>query len=127
MTTQQSTPLILLAHGSKYQQWLAPFEQLADDLRKDVGSANVLLCYMESASPTLLDIARQLAATGTSRCRLLPLFMAEGAHFNSDIPAQLAEIKYQFPAFEIELLPAIGQHPKFLALMRQLTKEAVNG
>ena len=126
MTTKQSTPLVLLAHGSKYKEWRAPFEQLADDLRKDVGADNVLLCYMESASPTLLDTVRQLAGAGATRCRVLPLFMAQGAHFNTDIPGQLDEIKKQFPAFEITLLPVIGQHPMFLALMRQLTKEAVN-
>lgn len=126
MTTTRSTPLVLLAHGSKYPEWRAPFEQLANDLRKDVGSANVLLCYMESAEPTLLDTVRQLATAGVTRCRVLPLFMAQGAHFNTDIPGQLEEIKKQFPAFEVTLLPVIGQHPMFLALMRQLTKEAVN-
>lgn len=126
MTTTQHTPLVLLAHGSKYPEWRAPFEQLADDLRKDVGSANVLLCYMESATPTLLDTVRQLATAGATRCRVLPLFMAQGAHFNTDIPGQLDEIKKQFPAFEVTLLPVIGQHPMFLALMHQLTKEAVN-
>ncbi|MCX6900411.1 MAG: CbiX/SirB N-terminal domain-containing protein [Verrucomicrobia bacterium] len=127
MTTKQSTPLVLLAHGSKYREWLAPFEQLADDLCKDVGRDNVLLCYMESATPTLLDTVRRLAAAGVTRCRVLPLFMAQGAHFNTDIPGQLDAIKKQFPGFEITLLPVIGQHPMFLALMRQLTKEAVNG
>ena len=127
MTTRQSTPLVLLAHGSKYEQWRAPFEQLANDLRKDVGNDNVLLCYMESASPTLLDTVRQLAAGGGTRCRVLPLFMAQGAHFNTDIPGQLDEIKKQFPGFDVTLLPVIGQHPRFLALMRQLTREAVNG
>lgn len=127
MTTKQSTPLVLLAHGSKYKEWRAPFEQLADDLRKDVGADNVLLCYMESAAPTLLDTVRQLAAAGVTRCRVLPLFMAQGAHFNTDIPGQLDAIKKQFPAFEVTLLPVIGQHPMFLALMRQLAGEAVNG
>lgn len=127
MTTTQSTPLVLLAHGSKYREWLAPFEQLADDLRKDVGRDNVLLCYMESATPTLLDTVRRLAAAGVTRCRVLPLFMAQGAHFNTDIPGQLDEITKQFPAFEVTLLPVIGQHPQFLALMRQLAREAVNG
>ena len=126
MTTRQSTPLVLLAHGSKYEQWRAPFEQLANDLRKDVGQDNVLLCYMESASPTLMDIARQLAAVGATRCRILPLFMAEGAHFSMDIPGQLEEITAQFPALEIELLPPIGQHPLFLNLMRQIAKESVS-
>jgi len=126
MTSTKPTPLVLLAHGSKYAQWRAPFEQLADDLRKDVGTDNVLLCYMESASPTLLDTVRGLAAAGVTRCRVLPLFMAQGAHFNTDIPGQLEEIKRQFPAFEVTLLPVIGQHPQFLTLMRQLTKEAVN-
>jgi len=100
---------------------------LADDLRKDVGVDNVLLCYMESVTPTLLDTVRQLASAGATRCRVLPLFMAQGAHFNTDIPGQLAAIKKQFPAFEVTLLPVIGQHPMFLALMRQLAREAVNG
>lgn len=119
------TPLVLLAHGSKHRQWLAPFEQLADDLRADVGHDNVQLCYMEVASPTLMDIAGRLVAAGVSRCRVLPLFMAAGAHLSTDVPGQIARIKEQFPALEIELLPPIGQHPLFLKLMRQLARETV--
>lgn len=119
------TPLVLLAHGSKHRQWLAPFERLADDLRKDVGPDNVHLCYMETASPTLMDIALQLVAARVSRCRVLPLFMAAGEHFSTDIPTQLAKIKEQFPALEIELLPPIGQHPLFLNLMHQIARQSV--
>ena len=119
------TPLVLLAHGSKHRQWLEPFERLADDLRLDVGRDNVQLCYMEIASPTLMDIASALAATGISKCRVLPLFMAAGTHLSADVPEHVARIQKRFPGLEIELLPPIGQHPLFLKLMHQLAKETV--
>jgi len=116
------TPLILIAHGSKNPDWVAPFQKMTADLRQDMGQHAVYLCFMEIAEPGLMEVARQIVENGDQQCRLLPMFMAKGNHFYDDIPAQVKEVKTAFPELEVELLQPVGQHPLFLDLLRSLVK-----
>jgi sirohydrochlorin cobaltochelatase len=115
--------LILMAHGSRHAHWLAPFQRLADDVKRNVGGERVHLCFMELASPSLEDVARQLEAQGVRHVRLLPLFLASGSHLGEDVPLQLQQIKSECPALEIEMLPPIGENPRFTAFLTDLVKQ----
>lgn len=117
--------LVLIAHGSRNPKWLKPFEQLARDLKNDVGEENVFLCFMEHAEPPLQRVVQEVAIRGKRKLRILPLFMATGNHLQQDIPGQIAGIKKQFPELEIEVLPPIGEHPLFLELMQRLARQCV--
>jgi sirohydrochlorin cobaltochelatase len=112
-----------MAHGSKNANWLLPFQQLGDDLTKDLGKERVRLCFMELAAPLLEDVVEQLHREGKKHVRLLPLFLASGSHLNHDVPEQLAKLKAQFPDLTIEQLPPIGDNPKFAELLRILIKQ----
>ncbi|MFZ0793083.1 MAG: CbiX/SirB N-terminal domain-containing protein, partial [Candidatus Korobacteraceae bacterium] len=101
--------LVLMAHGSKNANWLLPFQQLAEGLKKDLGENCVHLCYMEFSSPTLEEMAQQLYTEGDRHVRLLPLFLARGSHLCQDVPAQLAQLKTKFPDLAIDLLSPIGE------------------
>jgi len=114
--------LILLAHGSKNPEWAAPFHQLTADLRKDMGEDAVYLAFMENAEPDLMTVAGEIMKTSVRHCRILPMFMAKGAHFHEDMPAQIAQIEAAFPGFKAELLQPIGLHPLFIELMRSVIK-----
>jgi hypothetical protein len=65
--------LLLMAHGSKNANWLVPFQQLAEGLKKDLGDKCVQLCYMETwrlphpHSKKWLDSFTQ-KAPGTCNC-----------------------------------------------------------
>ena len=115
--------LILMPHGSRNPEWIAPFRQMAEELRGDFGRETVFLAFMEYAEPTLMDAARELMATPARRCRVLPLFMSAGTHFFSDIPRQIAEVKEAFPELEIELMEPVGLHHLFTDLVRSIAKE----
>jgi len=117
-----NTCLVLLAHGSKNPEWAAPFRKLTADLRADMGDAAVYLCFMENAEPGLMEVAREIMKTSVRKYRLLPMFMAKGAHFHVDIPAAMAEVKTTFPELESELLEPIGLHPLFFELMGNVIK-----
>ena len=113
---------ILIAHGSKKPEWAAPFRKLTEDLRQELGEDAVYLCFMENTSPTLLEIAPEIMKTSVRKYRLLPLFMAKGAHFFEDIPAEMAKVKAAFPGMESELLEPIGLNPLFFELMGKVIK-----
>jgi len=118
----KNTCLVLLAHGSKAPEWAAPFRKLTADLRNDLGEDAVYLCFMEYAEPGLMEVAREIMKTSVRKYRLLPLFMAKGAHFHGDIPAAMAEVKVAFPELESELLEPIGMHALFFELMGKIIK-----
>ena len=117
-----NTCLVLLAHGSKNPEWAAPFRKLTADLRKDLGEHAVHLCFMENAEPGLIEVAREIMQSGARKYRLLPLFMAKGAHFYEDIPAAMAEVEATFPGLKGELLEPIGLNPLFFELMGKVIK-----
>ncbi len=118
--------LVLLAHGSKDPRWCALFERIAHELQKDLGKQRVRLAYMEFVGPTLMDVARNCVGEMTLNLRLLPLFMAVGAHLATDIPEQVAKVRGQFPQMTIEVLPPVGEDARMVQLVLQIAREAAN-
>lgn len=122
MNTNHSS-LILIAHGSKDPRWRKPFERLERSLKSDLGVEKVFLSYMEFAEPTLLDAVSLAVQAGANEIKVLPLFMAGGSHVDQDIPPQVESAKKKFPTVAFELLPPIGEHPKFVKLICQISVE----
>jgi sirohydrochlorin cobaltochelatase len=115
--------LVLLAHGSRDPRWRAPFETFTASLMTDLGADKVRLAYMEFVTPTLADMAAEAVHDGIRQLKVLPMFMAGGAHVDRDIPTQVEEVKARFPALELTVLPPIGEHPRLIAVMQELAKE----
>ena len=124
-STVKDNCLVLMAHGSKNANWLVPFEQLTDGLKRDLGEQSVHLCYMEFASPTLEEMAQQLHDAGIRHIRLLPLFLAKGSHLCQDVPNQLTALKRQIPDLLIDLLPPVGENPQFTEMLRAVVKQYI--
>src|SRR5205823_2753121 len=82
--SMSSRAVILLAHGSREPRWRAPFAQLERDL-----GAPFYLAFLELGSPTFADAVAAARAAGARELRVLPLFMAGGAHLERDVPALL--------------------------------------
>jgi sirohydrochlorin cobaltochelatase len=118
--------LILFAHGSRDARWRAPFERLEADLQVALGAGRVRLAYMEFVRPTLLDVASEAVRDGMAGLRILPLFLSSGAHVAEDIPVQAAEARTRNPGLRVEVLPPIGEDPRFAALLREAAREAAD-
>ena len=116
--------LILFAHGSRDPRWAEPFQRLTRQVAAVVAPVPVRLAFMEFVSPTLAEAAAELAAEGTRRIRLLPLFMAGGAHVARDIPRQAAALRTAHPSLEVEVLPPIGEDPRVFALLTEIAAAA---
>jgi sirohydrochlorin cobaltochelatase len=120
-----ATRLVLFAHGSRDPRWRAPFERLEQSLRDALGAERVTLAYMEFTGPTLLDAAEEAARDGIAVLRVLPLFLSAGAHVATDVPAQAVEARRRHPHLVVEVLPPIGEDPRFVALMKAAASEAL--
>jgi len=125
-TLQRTECVVLLAHGSKDPRWRLPFEQILRVVQSQRGEDRVRLAYMEFIEPTLLDVARTCVENGVLRIRVLPLFLAMGAHLTTDIPRQADEARAQFPQLEIEVMRPLGEDPRLTRLMQQIVLETIN-
>ena len=117
--------LVLLAHGSRKSGWCEPFEELLRDLRCEAGEDRVYLAYMQLAEPDLANVVRDLVTGGTRAIRILPLLISTGNHADKDIPAEVAALRKVYPGVQMEILPPIGSHPRFKAMLRELVKESL--
>ncbi len=115
--------LILVAHGSRDPNWRASVERLTDSLQADLGPDAVRLAYMEIASPTLDDVVSEAVQKGVVRIRVLPLFIANEGHVDRDIRPAVERLQTANKSVELELLPAVGQHPLFRDLLATIAVE----
>ncbi len=118
--------LVLFAHGSADPRWRAPFERLAADVAAEVGAERVRLAYMESAEPTLAQVAEEAARDGAALV-VLPLFMASGVHVNRDVEARARAAESAHPGLRVEVLPAVGEDPRLARALREIATEAAAG
>lgn len=80
---------------------------------------------MESSEPSIPEVVKIVVRKGMTHIRTLPLFLSSGNHMAQDIPEVLEAITKEHPGLKIDLLPPIGQHPRFAALMEQLVLECL--
>ncbi|MFQ5893981.1 MAG: sirohydrochlorin chelatase, partial [Nitrospinota bacterium] len=78
------------------------------------------LAHLEITAPSLMDVATEAMENGVRSIRLLPLFMAGGGHVAFDIPKLAEEAMARFPELQIEVLPAIGEHPRVVELIYEI-------
>ncbi len=113
------TAVALICHGSRDPKWRGVFEKLAAQLQALRPTHLIALCYMEIATPTLMDIVTNWSATLSGpenfRVRVLPLFMASGGHVDNDIPVLVSDVATAFPGLDIAMERPIGENPMVVA------------
>jgi sirohydrochlorin cobaltochelatase len=70
-----------------------------------------------------VDVAKEAAQRGVQRIRLLPLFLAGGAHVARDIPEQVGWVMKALPEMQVDVLPPVGEDHRFENLLREITRE----
>jgi len=106
--------IILFAHGARDPDWAAPFNIIKQQLQAARPQLQIELAFQDFMSPTLEEAAAQVAARGTRRAVLVPLFMAQGGHLKQDLPRMVGKIREQHPQLELQVMPAIGAAPEIL-------------
>jgi sirohydrochlorin cobaltochelatase len=115
--------LILVAHGSRDPSWRASVESMTESLQADLGPDKVRLAYMDLGPPTLDAVVSEAVQRGVVRIRVLPLFLANEGHVDKDIRPVVDQLRRVHQAAEVELLPAVGQHPSFRELLAGIAVE----
>jgi len=124
--------LLLVGHGTRDQQGLAEFHELAGLLRAKAASHEAIpsnasslqaesvpveACFLELAEPTIEAGVRQLLNLGVSQLVVAPLLLFAAGHAKRDIPLAISKAieKYAY-ANEATQLPPLECHEKLLSL-----------
>jgi sirohydrochlorin cobaltochelatase len=100
--------IVLFAHGSRDPQWARPFEQLAAAVTKKM-HVPVKLAYLELMQPTLDQAVAALVKEGTTRIRVVPVFLGQGGHVKEDLPRLVDAARKRHPEMKISLDAPIGE------------------
>lgn len=111
---------MLFAHGSRDAAWSAPFEIIADEIRRLRPDAAVVVSFLEFMRPDLREAVAELTQRGVRRIRVVPLFLGRGAHLKRDLAALVKEVAADR---DIELSPALGEAPAVLSAIARWAVE----
>lgn len=118
-----SEHLLLVGHGSRRPAWRAPLDALCGRMQARLGANAVAIAFMELCPPDIPTAVASAVAEGATRIRILPLFMSSGGHVEHDIAPGLDALRAQHPGLQLELLPALGEHPRVLDALCAIAAE----
>ncbi len=118
MNIRPTDAILLLSHGSSDVAAISEVHRFVDYFRRRTGMPNVFLGFLEVAEPSIPTVIQQIAATGATRIRALPLFLFPGRHVLSDLPRLLGEARAAHPQLEIDCGEALIFNPKLVDLAR---------
>ncbi len=95
--------VVFFCHGSRDPGWRAPFERVVDDYRRAHPDRAAHLAFLELMSPRLPEAIERCVEEGCDDLRIVPLFLAPGAHTERDLPALVADARARWPALSVSI------------------------
>jgi len=117
--------LILFAHGSREPRWVEPFERLAARVRVRAPALEVRLAFLELMRPDLQGATDELARLGVTSIGIVPVFLGQGGHVRSDLPALLDVLRKRHPDIEISSVPAVGDDEAVIEALAEYCLRAI--
>ena len=117
--------VVLLAHGSRSPGWAASLEAVLAGLRAELGDESVHLAYMQMMGPGLAEVVSELAGRSRRVIRVLPMLISGGHHGGIALEREAEALRHAHPGVSIEILPILGEDPRFAGMVREIVREAL--
>jgi sirohydrochlorin cobaltochelatase len=121
--TASHKAIILFAHGSRDPLWHRPMEAVAAQIAAKDPHTAVACAYLELSTPDLPTVVADMAAAGCTQFSITPMFLGVGRHAREDLPQLVQSLASQHPNLRFKLMPAVGEHPKLVALLADIALE----
>ena len=112
--------IVLFGHGSRDPLWRQPIEAVAARVAASAPHIPVRCAYLELCTPDLATAVDELVRGGATSIQVLPMFLGVGRHAREDLPQLVQALRAQHPNVRMDTLPAVGEHPRMVALMAEL-------
>ena len=113
----RATAVLLIAHGSRRAEANADLDRLAEMLRARGTWPIVETAYLEVAAPDIPTGAERCVSRGAGEVRMLPYFLAAGAHVVEDLERFRADLAVRWPEVDFRLCPPLGLHPLMVEIV----------
>jgi sirohydrochlorin cobaltochelatase len=101
--------ILFFCHGSRDAQWRIPFEQILADFRGMHATKLAELAFLEFMEPDFAHGVKSLLEKGATSIRVIPLFLAQGAHTRRDLGDLIEKAQLDHPNVRFTVAPAIGE------------------
>ncbi len=118
--------VLLLGHGSRLDSANCGLLLVAEELSKSDRFKGVTPAFLQNASPSLAESFQNIVESGGRRIVVMPLFLFEGVHITSDIPAEIDQMLQKYPGVQVVQASFIGPDPLLAKICLQRIKEALN-
>ena len=115
-TDTDADAVLLMAHGSPFEQANAPIFRVAEALSGHY--RNVQLGFMEINAPSIAEAAATLVGQGAQRVVAVPYFLQLGGHVAGDLPEAVDAAQAQHPSTRFTLAGYLSYDPLLLAVVR---------
>lgn len=116
--------VILAAHGSRLPSSNQEVFALAQQWAEQLPQYRVVPAFLELASPSITESARQLLDQGCHQLLIIPFFLAAGTHVSHDLPAIVRQLCADYPGAEIHCTAHLGASPTLLQALGALLPDA---
>jgi sirohydrochlorin cobaltochelatase len=106
--SNETTALLLFAHGSSEAAWAEPFRKLQTIMRTRAPGTIVELAFLERMTPDFETAVAALEKNGVRKIAVAPIFLAMGGHLKNDLPALVSAAATR-TGIEFRILPALGE------------------
>jgi precorrin-6x reductase len=117
--------VILLGHGSRLETANQGLKLVAEELGRRGQFIGVTPAFLQHAAPSLEEVFQKLAKSGSSRIVIMPLFLFEGVHITSDIPAEIDKIRVKYPHLQVVQSSFIGPDPLLADICLRRISDAI--
>lgn len=107
----ESTGVLLIAHGSRRAEANADLARLAEIVRARQLFKVVEFAYLELVEPTIPQGARRCVDQGVNRVLMMPFFLSAGRHVTGDLERFRRELSAEYPCVSFQLCQPLGLHP----------------
>ncbi len=111
---QNTSALVLFAHGARDPRWAKPFQRLQEILRQRTPETLVELAFLELMEPRLPAVVTQLTQQGCTQISVVPVFLGQGGHVLRDLPPMIDELRAAYPDLQLSVADAVGESPAVL-------------
>lgn len=101
--------ILFFCHGSRDAQWRIPFEQIHTEFRGMHAGKLSELAFLEFMTPDFAAGVNSLVEKGATSIRVIPLFLAQGAHTRRDLGELVEQAQISHPELRFTVAPAIGE------------------
>lgn len=120
----QTTPLLLLGHGTRDKDGRQTFLDFAEAFQASDRSRPVIPCFLELTEPSIQEGVDRCVEMGYHEITALPVLLFAARHNKFDVTNELDKAKSRHPELTFHYGRHFGVSPKLLDLWRQRLAQA---